>query len=207
MGYHDQFTEYDHGLLMEHQRTDEQMKPFWRADTDDYEQYYSNDIYANMFENAMCFEDTDCPNGQVCHVTNPVRRATKCFAIDHINDQHAQLHGTEEKKHTERGHFEIGYWCLKDTDCESRHCAQVGPRKYDKECQGPDFVDHELLPKKKRTHPLREPLDSKKKDSDSGAKDEGKKARSAEQPKKKPEESSKNRVPGGSWDDNYIQNF
>ena len=68
--------------------------------------------------------------------------------------------GDGQDRNTERGHFELGYWCLKDSDCESKHCAQVGPRMYDKECQGPDFVDFKKPEKKKRTHHRRDdPVD------------------------------------------------
>lgn len=77
-----------------------------------------------------------------------------------MNDQHEQLHGSkgeEQEKHTTRGHFEIGYWCLKDQDCESKKCAQVGPRKYDKECQAQGYVDFVIPEKKKRSHHRRDP--------------------------------------------------
>ena len=46
---------------------------------------------------------------------------------------------------------------MKHTDCESKHCAQVGPRMYDKECQNEDYVDFQKPERKKRSHHRRDP--------------------------------------------------
>ena len=35
--YTDTYSEYDHGLMMEHQRQGEGHKPYWKSETDDYD--------------------------------------------------------------------------------------------------------------------------------------------------------------------------
>ena len=62
---------------------------------------------------------------------------------------------------------------------------------YDKECQGPDYVDAKKLEKKKRTHHRRDP------------EPEPTTTPEAEQTQEK--EPERNRIPGGSWDDAYLQ--
>ena len=120
------YGEYDHGLMMERVRRGEGHKPFWKEDTYHYETEYSNEINA-VYPNMLCVKDDDCPDNFSCEVTNVYVHKSECLPTgwSTANDQHAQLHGTGEgeHKHTTRGHFEIGYWCLKDTDCESKRCA------------------------------------------------------------------------------------
>ena len=96
--------------------------------------------HANLLDHANginCVEDSHCCAD--CHcIVDPFYRISFC--------KHSALHDLKEWKNndeyfnakqaenTERGEFEIGYWCLKHTDCATKKCAQVGPRKYDKEC-------------------------------------------------------------------------
>ena len=54
------------------------------------------------------------------------------------------------QENTERGEFEVGFWCLKNSDCATKRCAQVGPRKYDKECQNQDYEEFVVPAKKER---------------------------------------------------------
>ena len=163
--YHDTFAEYDHELVQEHMPLGpSHHSSFYVAGEphgyDDYREYANG-----VFRHAKCFADSDCSDNYTCEVTDSFNHISQCLPISdsniaNVGDWHERIHGDEpeeKKKHTERGHFEIGYWCLKNTDCESKHCAQVGPRMYDKECQGPDYVDAKKLEKKKRTHHKRDP--------------------------------------------------
>ena len=72
----------------------------------------------------------------------------------------------EQDANKESSKFENGYWCLKDGDCITKKCAQVGPRKYDKECRDEDFVDFVVEKKKKprRHHREEETFDKKAKE-------------------------------------------
>ena len=110
----------------------------------------------DVFRNALCFSDLDCEYGYTCEVIDSYNHVSECVASHieshhysavnfpeeegyHVIGEHGEPHGHEQiddgqLRNTERGHFELGYWCLKNTDCESKHCAQVGPRLYDKEC-------------------------------------------------------------------------
>ena len=120
-------------------------------------QHYSNE------PNVACIDDFQCCATCRC-IVDPMRRTSQCvnshwLARRHLNDYQGDYGQNEQDRNTERGHFELGYWCLKDSDCESKHCAQVGPRKYDKECKDTDFVDFKLPERKKRTHHRREPLE------------------------------------------------
>ena len=138
-----------------------------------HEQWYRNN--EAVYQHAECFSDHDCEPGYVCEVTDSWNHVSQCLQLSHTylknyptedygstyqahhhHHPYAQIEDGQERN-TERGHFELGYWCLKDTDCESKHCAQVGPRLYDKECQGPDYVDFKKPEKKKRAHHRREP--------------------------------------------------
>ena len=110
-----------------------------------------------MFRNALCFSDLDCGYGYICEVIDSYNHMSEClhhssaYYAGQVADSAGQL------RNTERGHFELGYWCLKHTDCESKHCAQVGPRMYDKECQNEDYVDFQKPERKKRSHHRRDP--------------------------------------------------
>ena len=66
-----------------------------------------------------------------CEVTDSARHASECISHEFNNIYDTE---NEQDDNADRGHFEFGYWCLKDSDCESKKCGQVGPRKYDKEC-------------------------------------------------------------------------
>ena len=72
-----------------------------------------------------CVEDMHCGADSQC-VVDPYNRQSFCKRFGYAN--------AEQAENTERGEFEIGYWCLKHSDCATKKCAQVGPRKYDKEC-------------------------------------------------------------------------
>ena len=107
----------------------------------------------------QCVTDADCCPSCTCEVTNSKKHISRCFAHDfHLANQGEML-DNEQDDNAERGEFENGYWCLKDSDCATKHCAQVGPRRYDKECQDVDFVDFvpDLKPKKRGPH-KRDPL-------------------------------------------------
>ena len=95
-----------------------------------------------------CLEDTDCCHYCHCEVVDPIWRRSECrhSGLAHLN---ATDDDDGMQENTERGEFEIGYWCLKNSDCSTKKCAQVGPRKYDKECQEKDYVDF-VVPKKEK---------------------------------------------------------
>ena len=89
-------------------------------------------MYRNeVFRHAQCFSDIDCEYGYSCEVTDSYNHVSECL---HHHEAANYPVKDGQDRNAERGHFELGYWCLKNTDCESKHCAQVGPRKYDKEC-------------------------------------------------------------------------
>ena len=82
-----------------------------------------------------CTADVDCCEYCTCIVTDPIHRKSDCVHIGLANlNENYSNESNEDGENTERGSFEIGYWCLKDSDCAIKRCAQVGPRKYDKEC-------------------------------------------------------------------------
>ena len=69
---------------------------------------------------------------------DPIHKKSDCVhkGFFHLREQFPNegIEDSENAEHPDRGAFEIGYWCLKDSDCAVKRCAQVGPRKYDKEC-------------------------------------------------------------------------
>ena len=109
-----------------------------------------------LHRDMRCLEDTDCCSYCHCVVTDPIWKRSECrhSGLAHLNA--ADDEGNQQEENTERGEFEIGYWCLKNSDCASKKCAQVGPRKYDKECQEKDYVDFVVPKKEKRKHTRRE---------------------------------------------------
>ena len=108
-----------------------------------------------LHRDMRCLEDTDCCSYCHCVVTDPIWKRSECrhSGLAHLNA--ADDEGNQQEENTERGEFEIGYWCLKNSDCASKKCAQVGPRKYDKECQEKDYVDFVVPKKEKRKHTRR----------------------------------------------------
>ena len=109
-----------------------------------------------LHRDMRCLEDTDCCSYCHCVVTDPIWKRSECrhSGLTHLNA--ADDEDNQQEENTERGEFEIGYWCLKNSDCASKKCAQVGPRKYDKECQEKDYVDFVVPKKEKRKHTRRE---------------------------------------------------
>lgn len=52
---------------------------------------------------------------------------------------------------------------MKHDDCDTKHCAQVGPRRYDKECQESNFIEFApVMESKKRGPHTRDKDDSKR---------------------------------------------
>ena len=117
-----------------------------------------------------------------------MNHVSRCIAHDvHVNE-YGDVVDNDQDDNAERGEFEIGYWCLKDSDCATKHCAQIGPRRYDKECQDTDFIDFvpDLKPRKWGPH-KREPLPEDK------SKDDDKKSdKKDKEPEKAEEEEAKN---------------
>ena len=87
---------------------------------------YFDYFYQNGLEDTyeVCISDKDCCPSCLCKMIDPMLRFGECT---HAGDFHASEFGhrrhNDEQANTERGHFEIGYWCLKDADCESKKCA------------------------------------------------------------------------------------
>ena len=105
-----------------------------------------------------CVEDVHCCSDCQC-VVDPFNRTSFCkhFGLHDLKQNQEDYENAEQAENTERGEFEIGYWCLKHTDCATKKCAQVGPRKYDKECQEKNFIDFVVTEKKeKKKHHRRE---------------------------------------------------
>ena len=112
--------------------------------------------HGHLLERDMrCLEDRDCCSYCHCEVIDPIWRKSECrhSGLAHLN---ATDEDDDVAENTERGDFEIGYWCLKNSDCATKKCAQVGPRKYDKECQEKGFVDFVVPKKEKRKRMKRE---------------------------------------------------
>ena len=134
--HRDTFAQYDHGLMQEHMPLMEGHSRFYKGgpqsmypDAHGYGDY--RDYRNGIFRHAECFADHDCAEGHTCEVTDSYNHMSAClpvidYHVANAGGWHERIHGDEpkeQKKHTERGHFEIGYWCLKNTDCESKHCA------------------------------------------------------------------------------------
>ena len=109
-----------------------------------------------LHRDMRCLEDTDCCSYCHCVVTDPIWKRSECRHSGFVHLNAADDEGNQQEENTERGEFEIGYWCLKNSDCASKKCAQVGPRKYDKECQEKDYVDFVVPKKEKRKHTRRD---------------------------------------------------
>ena len=109
-----------------------------------------------FLHDIRCVEDMDCCDYCACQVIDPIHKRSECvhMGLAHLN----QFEEDDDlAENTERGEFEVGYWCLKNTDCATKRCAQVGPRKYDKECQTKDYEEFVVPAKKaKKRHVRRE---------------------------------------------------
>ena len=84
---------------------------------------------------------------------------------------------------------------------------------YDKECQGPDYVDFKKPEKKKRTHHRREPEPahetSKEMQEEAKPHDEFQSAehgsKTSSDKGESTDKANRSAVPGGAWDDYYLQ--
>ena len=87
---------------------------------------------------------------------------------------------------------------------------------YDKECQGPDYVDFKKPEKKKRAHHRREPEpvahdtkemkeEAKPHDEFQSASEHGTSTSGRDEKTSTTDKANRSAVPGGAWDDHYLQ--
>lgn len=86
---------------------------------------FENGLYRTLNNSATinihCITDEDCTAHHSCEVVDSANHVSECVALSIVND--GDSIANLDHVNAERGDFEIGYWCLKDTDCQSKHCA------------------------------------------------------------------------------------